>query len=66
MAKLFASTSPEISDREKRNMGRSRKVASQGMVLLSNNGVLPIKEAGRKIALFGNGARRTVEGGTVS
>lgn len=66
MAKLFASTSPEISNREKRNMERSRKVASQGMVLLSNNGVLPIKETGKKIALFGNGARRTVKGGTGS
>lgn len=66
MARFFAATSPEVSEREKRNMERSRKIAAQGMVLLSNNGVLPIRETGKKIALFGNGARRTVKGGTGS
>lgn len=65
MAKFFASKSPEISEREKRNMERSRKVAAQGMVLLQNNGVLPLAPGG-KIALFGNGARKTVKGGTGS
>lgn len=66
MARFFASKSPEISGRETRNMERSRKIASQGMVLLQNNGTLPIKGAGERIALFGNGARRTVKGGTGS
>jgi len=65
MAKIFASQSPEISEREKKNMERSRKIAAQGMVLLQNNGALPLK-AGGKIALFGNGGRRTVKGGTGS
>lgn len=65
MPKIFAATNPEISEREKRNMERSRKIASQGMVLLENRGALPLKETG-KIALFGNGARRTVKGGTGS
>ncbi len=65
MAKFFASTSPEISGREKRNMERARKIASQGMVLLSNNGALPLAGGG-KIALFGNGGRKTVKGGTGS
>ena len=65
MAKFFASTSPEISEREKRNMERSRKVATQGMVLLENNGALPLAPEG-KVALFGNGGRRTVKGGTGS
>lgn len=65
MAKFFASTSPEISEREKRNMERSRKVATQGMVLLENNGALPLAPGG-KIALFGNGGRKTVKGGTGS
>ncbi len=65
MARFFASTSPEISEREKRNMERSRKVATQGMVLLENNGVLPLTPGG-KIALFGNGGRWTVKGGTGS
>lgn len=65
MAKFFASTTPEISEREKHNMERARKIASQGMVLLSNNGALPLKETGN-IALFGNGGRMTVKGGTGS
>ncbi len=65
MARLFATTNPEISGREKRNMERARKIASQGMVLLQNRGALPIEKPG-KIALFGNGARWTVKGGTGS
>lgn len=36
MAKLFAGSNPEISEREKRNMERSRRIAGQGMVLLKN------------------------------
>ena len=36
MSKLFATGNSEISSREKRNMERARKVASQGMVLLTN------------------------------
>lgn len=66
MARFSASKSPEVSPRETRNMERSRKIASQGMVLLKNNGVLPLTEPGKRIALFGNGARRTVKGGTGS
>ena len=42
MPKLFATGNSEISSREKRNMERARKVASQGMVLLENKGALPI------------------------
>ena len=48
MAKFFAATSPELSEREKRNMERSRKIAAQGMVLLENNGALPLAPGGRK------------------
>ena len=66
MPKLFASTSSEVSKREQRNMERSRRIAAQGMVLLENSGVLPLTDCGRKIALFGNGARYTVKGGTGS
>ncbi|MBQ7371751.1 MAG: glycoside hydrolase family 3 C-terminal domain-containing protein [Blautia sp.] len=36
------------------------------MVLLKNNGVLPLTDKGKKLALFGNGARHTVRGGTGS
>ena len=65
MAKIFASRSPEISEREIRNMERSRKIATQGMVLLENNGVLPLKGV-KTIAAYGNGVRKTVKGGTGS
>lgn len=65
MSKIFASTSPEISEREIRNQNRARKIAADGMVLLENDGTLPLAKGG-KIALFGNGARRTVKGGTGS
>lgn len=66
MAKYFATKSPEMSVREKRNMERSRKIATQGMVLLENDGTLPIKADSGNIALYGSGARRTVKGGTGS
>ena len=65
MAKIYASRSPEISEREIRNMERSRKIATQGMVLLENNGILPLKNV-KTIAAYGNGVRRTVKGGTGS
>ena len=66
MSKIFATKDPQMSQREKRNMDRARNLASQGMVLLKNDGVLPLKNCGMKIALFGSGARRTVKGGTGS
>lgn len=65
MARILATTNPNKSEREARNEQRSRRVAAQGMVLLYNNGVLPLKKAG-KIALYGRGARKTVKGGTGS
>ncbi|MBR2263551.1 MAG: glycoside hydrolase family 3 C-terminal domain-containing protein [Firmicutes bacterium] len=65
MAKIYASRSPEISEREINNMNRSRKIASQGMVLLENNGILPLKNV-KTIAAYGNGVRKTVKGGTGS
>lgn len=66
MAKIFAAKNPGVSPREERNMSRSRALAFQGMVLLENNGILPIRKDIKKIALFGNGARHTVKGGTGS
>ena len=66
MAKLFASGSPEMSGRERRNMDRARKLAAQGMVLLENDGTLPLQKQIRTIAAFGSGVRRTVKGGTGS
>lgn len=66
MAKYYATRNGEISERERRNMERVRKLASQGMVLLENDGALPITDTTKKIALYGNGARQTVKGGTGS
>ncbi len=65
MAKIYASKSDQISEREMRNMQRVRSLAPQGMVLLQNNGALPLRTVG-KLALFGSGARRTVKGGSGS
>lgn len=66
MTKFYATTNPDISKRELQNLKLCRKIAAEGMVLLENNGVLPMKIKGEKIALFGNGARHTVSGGTGS
>ncbi len=66
MAKIYASSSPEVSQREITNGNRARAIAPQGMVLLENNGALPLAGAPGKIALYGNGARRTIKGGTGS
>ncbi|MBQ9887126.1 MAG: glycoside hydrolase family 3 C-terminal domain-containing protein [Lachnospiraceae bacterium] len=65
MSEIFASRSPEIEEREIRHMELTRRLAGECMVLLKNDGVLPLKTAGR-IAAFGNGVRHTVKGGTGS
>ena len=60
-----ATTSNEVTAREKANAALAREAAAQGMVLLENkNNSLPIKT--KKLALFGGGAVRTVRGGTGS
>ena len=66
MARIFAPTNPEVSSRETRNMERVRRIAAEGMVLLENKGVLPLKADGRALAVFGNGVRKMVKGGTGS
>ena len=66
MARIFAPTSPEITEWEKKHMESVRRIAAEGMVLLENNGVLPLKADGRALALYGNGVRRMVKGGTGS
>ncbi|MCI8623324.1 MAG: beta-glucosidase [Provencibacterium sp.] len=65
MPNIFASASPEVEPREREHAAISRRLAGECMVLLENRGALPFKETG-KIALFGNGARQTVKGGTGS
>lgn len=59
-----ASTDPKPNEREIKNLQISYKAACESIVLLENDGTLPIKN--KTIALFGNGAKRTVKGGTGS
>ena len=62
--KVKLNSNGSISEREKDNIELARIVAAEGIVLLKNSGALPVKT--KKLALFGNGARMTVKGGTGS
>lgn len=53
-----------VSEREKKHKDIAYRAACEGIVLLENNGALPIKPG--KIALFGAGAKWTIKGGTGS
>lgn len=57
--------STEITERELRNRSIARKAAAEGMVLLHNDGVLPLSTE-KPIALFGSGSLHMVKGGTGS
>lgn len=48
MKKIYAAVSPDVSRREIENRNRSRLIAAEGMVLLENNGILPLKLKGAK------------------
>ena len=65
MGKIYASTTDEITQREKDHAALAGRMASECIVLLKNSGVLPMKREG-KVALFGSGVRHTVKGGTGS
>lgn len=54
-----------VTERERRNRKIARRAAAEGMVLLKNDGLLPLKK-GEKVALFGGAAVATVKGGTGS
>ncbi len=58
-------TSEEISEREQRHRILAREVAEESIVLLKNDGVLPLP-TGIPVALFGAGAGLTIKGGTGS
>ena len=49
MTRFNAVTSPEVSEREVKNRDLSRRIAAEGMVLLENNGILPLDLEGKKI-----------------
>ena len=60
----FGASSPEESQRERDNRSLARKAAAEGIVLLKNDGVLPLAPC--PIGLYGVGSCFTVKGGTGS
>lgn len=62
--RVYGLRTSDESQRERDHRSLARKVASEGIVLLKNDGILPIQE--KKVALYGAGARMTVRGGTGS
>lgn len=59
-----ASYSDEISRREKENLEIACQAACESIVLLQNDGALPLRT--KKVALYGSGAVMTVKGGSGS
>ena len=58
---LYGRRTSEISSREERNRALAQLAANEGIVLLKNEGVLPLTD--KQLALYGAGARKTVRGG---
>ncbi|MBQ6236275.1 MAG: glycoside hydrolase family 3 C-terminal domain-containing protein, partial [Clostridia bacterium] len=61
---VFGASTPEESRREKEHRALARRAAAEGIVLLKNDGALPLKT--RTVALYGPGSRKTVKGGSGS
>lgn len=62
--KIFAAATDAVSERELKNKQIAYQAALEGIVLLKNDGALPVQPG--KIALFGAGVPMTVKGGTGS
>ena len=62
--KWIAPTDPKPNQLERKNAELAYEIGIEGMVLLSNDGTLPLKN--KKIALYGVGARHSTKGGTGS
>ena len=60
----YARTSPEENQRERDHRDLARRIAEEGIVLLKNDGALPV--APGNIALYGAGVTKTIFGGTGS
>lgn len=61
---VFGNPSPKESLRETEHKAIARRAAAEGIVLLKNDGALPLRT--RKVALYGPGSRMTVKGGSGS
>ncbi len=59
-----ASFSSEANEREKKNLKIAYEAACESIVLLENDGALPL--VSKKVAMFGSGVSRTIKGGTGS
>lgn len=66
MAQIYAMKTEEIQEYERKHQEEVRRLAGECMVILENDGVLPLKENTKKLALFGTGVRHTIKGGTGS
>ena len=63
--KHTGSLSTEITEREQRNRILAREIAEEGIVLLKNDGLLPLQPE-KPLSLLGGGAVMTIKGGTGS
>ncbi len=61
---ILAPDRPDMTPDEQQHMELARKLAGECVVLMENDGTLPLLPG--KLALYGSGARRTVKGGTGS
>ena len=59
-----ASRSDAVTQREKENLQVAYRAACEGVVLLKNDGALPLQN--KTVALYGPGASMTIKGGTGS
>ncbi len=57
--------SQEVSPRELKNRGISRAAAAEGMVLMKNEGILPLSSE-KTVSIYGNGVSHMIKGGTGS
>lgn len=63
--RYFSNKTPEETKREQDNRALARRICAEGIVLMENNGLLPLG-TDKKIALYGAGGRMTVKGGSGS
>ena len=66
MTQIDALKTDEIQNYEIEHQEEVRRLAGECIVILENDGVLPLQAGTKKIALFGTGARHTIKGGTGS